>query len=159
MEDLYAKQRARQVELQPFFYSTSNTTLVAAPSTTSTTIPITSDAHFVARYANLTAFTGAANAQLVAVATPPLLVQFLDTSTGRNLFDNAQPIQNVLGGVAAAAGTGHLPFIFPEPWLIKAGGSILVTLTNIGNTVFTRIDVSLPGFKVFRFGATQPADV
>ncbi len=160
LEDLYAKQRARQVELLPFHYSTSNTTLVAAPSSTSGSIGIQSDSHFVCRYVNLTAYTGAANTQVLAVVSPPLLIQFLDTGAGRTLFDNPQPIQNVCGGVSGGANSfGNLPFIFPEPWLIKAGGNVQVTLTNIGATVFTRIDTTLVGFKVFRFGATAPADV
>ena len=159
LEELYQKQRARLVELLPFFYSTTITTLVASPSTVPGTINVQSDSHFVVRYACITPFTGAANAQVVAVATAPLLIQFLDTSSGRTLFDNAQPIGNVMGGLAAAAGQGNLPFIFPEPWLVRAGGSVIVTLTNIGATVFTRVDVSLIGFKVFRFGGTGPADM
>lgn len=158
LEDLYAKQRARQVELLPFFYSTSNTSLVGSPSTTSTSISIQADSHFVARYINLTAFTGAANAQVVAATIPPLLIQFLDTGSGRTLFDNAQPIQNVTGGNGNTLG-GSQPFIMPEPWLIRASGSVQVTLTNIGATTFTRIDTSLCGFKVFRFGSTMPADI
>jgi hypothetical protein len=158
LEDLYAKQRARQVELSPFFYSTSNTTLVGSPSTTTTTIAIQSDSHFVARYVNLTAYTGAANSQVVAATIPPLLIQFLDTSSGRTLFDNAQPIQNVTGGMGNTLG-GSLPFILPEPWLIRAAGSVQVSLTNIGGTTFTRVDTSLVGFKVFRFGQTMPADI
>jgi hypothetical protein len=159
LEDLYAKQRKRLVELLPFFYSTSFTTLAASPSTVAQGIPINSDSHFVARYVTLTAFTGAANAQVVATATAPLTIQFLDTSSGRTLFDNAQPVQNVCGGAAAGVGMGSLPFIFPEPLLIKAGGSIQITLSNIGNSTFTRVDVTFPGFKVFKFGASSPADM
>jgi hypothetical protein len=159
LEDLYAKQRLKQVELLPFFYSTSITTLVASPSTVPGSIGIQSDSHFLVRYGNIMAYTGAANAQVVAATSPPLLVQFLDTGSGRTLFDNAQPIQNVLGGMAAANAFGNAPFIFPEPWLVRAGGSVTVTLTNIGATTFTRVDVSLIGVKVFRFGGAQPADM
>jgi hypothetical protein len=149
LETVYQMERMNKVSLMPFFYSTSNTTLVAAPSTTTTSIAIQSDSHFIARYATITAYTGAANAQVVAATTPPLLIQFLDTAAGRTLFDNPQPIGNVMGGLAAANAFGSLPFIFPEPWLIRAAGSVQVSLTNLGATVFTRVDISLPGIKVF----------
>jgi hypothetical protein len=138
-----------RITLMPFFYSTSNTTLVGSPSTTSSSIPIQSDSHFVARYACLTAWTGAANAQVIAATLPPLLIQFLDTASGRTLFDNPQAIQSVMGGVSNAGAFGSAPFIFPEPWLIRSAGSVQVTLTNIGATTFTRVDTSLIGFKVF----------
>jgi hypothetical protein len=157
LEDLYQKQRARQVELLPFFYSTAFlASAVAAGATVSQSININSDSHFIVRYFNITAYTAGL---VVAVATPPLLIQFQDTGSGRTVFDNPQPIQNVCGGVAAAAGTGSLPFILPEPWLIRAGSLATVTLVNLGAAAFVRVDVSLPGFKAFRFGATTPADL
>lgn len=157
LEDLYAKQRAKQVELLPFFYSSSfQNSIVAAGATVTQNIGIQSDSHFIARYFTITAYTAGL---VVAVATPPLLISFFDTGSGRTIFDNPQPIQNVVGGVAAAAGTGSLPFILPEPWLIRAGGTVQVTLVNLGAANMVRVDVSLPGFKAFRFGATSPADV
>lgn len=156
LEDLYQLQRARKIELLPFFYSTSFTTLVAAPSTVTQAIPVNADSHFVARYVSITPFTGAIPTQVIAAASAPLLIQFLDTSSGRTIFDNAQPVSNVCGGLMASPGNGSAPFVFPEPLLIKAGGSLQVTLTNLGATVFTRVDVSFPGFKVFSFGTSTP---
>lgn len=157
LEDLYAKQRAKQVELLPFFYSTQFlASVVAAGATVTQNIGIQSDSHFIVRYFTVTAYTAGL---VVATATPPLLISFFDTGSGRTIFDNPQPIQNVAGGVAAAAGTGSLPFILPEPWLVRAGGTVQVTLVNLGAAAFNRVDVSMPGFKAFRFGATSPADV
>lgn len=157
LEDLYQKQRARQVELLPFFYSSSfQNSVVAAGATVAQTVNVNSDSHFVVRYFNITAYTAGL---VVAVATPPLLVQFQDTGSGRTVFDNPQPIQNVMGGVAAAAGTGSLPFILPEPWLVRAGSTISITLVNLGAANMVRVDVSLPGIKVFRFGASAPGDL
>lgn len=157
LEDIYNKQRAKQVELLPFFYSSSfQNSVLAAGATIAQTIGIQSDSHFVARYWTITAYTAGL---VVAVATPPLLIQFFDTGSGRTIFDNPQPVQNVCGGVAAAAGTGALPFILPEPWLVRAGGTVQVTLINLGAAAFNRVDVSMPGFKVFKFGATAPADM
>lgn len=157
LEDLYQKQRARQVELLPFFYSTAFlNSVVAAGATVAQTININSDSHFIVRYMNITAYSAGL---VVAVATPPLLIQLQDSGSGRTLFDNPQPIQNVCGGVAAAAGTGNLPFILPEPLLIRAGSTVTVTLVSLGAAAFNRVDVSLPGFKAYRFGATTPADL
>lgn len=159
MEDLYAKQRARQVEIVPFFYSTQFlASAVIANGTVTQNIQISSDAHFVARYMNLTAYTNPATNLLVAAATVPLLIQLFDTASGRTLFDNPQPVQNVCGGVAAAAGMGHLPFIFPEPWLIRRSGVIQVSITNLANVVMSRVDLSLCGAKVFAFGGGAPGE-
>jgi hypothetical protein len=157
LEDLYQKQRERVVELLPFFYSTQFlNSAVGAGLTVSASINVNSDSHFVVRYFCLTAYSAGL---VVAVATPPLLIQFQDTGSGRTVFDNPQPIQNVCGGVAAAAGVGSLPFILPEPWLVRAGSTITVTIVNLGAAAFNRVDVSLPGFKAYRFGTTSPADV
>ena len=150
LENLYQMQREGKVELLPFFYSTQYlNSILAAGATITQNIPIQSDSHFVARYFTVTAYTAGL---VVATATPPLLAQFFDSSSGRTLFDSLQPIQNVMGGVAAAAGTGSLPFILPEPWLVRAGGTIQVTLSNLGAAAMVRVDVSVPGFKVFSFG-------
>ena len=157
LEDLYQRQRERKVELLPFFYSTAFlNSAVGAGLTVAQTININSDSHFIVRYFQITAYSAGL---VVAVATPPLLIQFQDTGSGRTIFDNPQPIQNVCGGVAAAAGTGALPFILPEPWLIRAGSVVTVTIVSLGAAAFNRVDVSLPGFKAYRFGATTPADL
>lgn len=157
LEDLYNQQRAKQVELMPFFYSTKFLGSIITPSsTTQQTIGIQSDSHFVARYLQITVYT---TGLVVATATAPLEIQLFDTGSGRTMFDQPQPIQNVCGGVAAAAGTGNLPFIIPEPWLIKAGGTIQVTIVNLSTaTTFNQVSFSMPGFKVFQFGqSTAPS--
>jgi len=154
LEDLYNKQRAKQVELLPFFYSTAFlSSVLTSGATIVQTIGIQSDSHFVARYFNITAY---ATGLVIATATPPLTIQLFDTGAGRTMFDQLQPVQNVCGGVAAAAGTGALPFIIPEPWLIKAGATIQVTLNNIGAATIPQVNFTMAGFKVFQFGQTAP---
>jgi len=155
LEDLYAKQRARQVELVPFFYSTSfQSSVIAASSTVAQNIQVQADSHFVCRYINHLVYTGGL---AVFTTTLPLLINFFDTGSGRTLQDNPQPIQNLAGGVAALGGAaGNLPFILPEPWLIKAGGVVQIQITNLSTTLAAvRLDVSLIGFKVFTFGASS----
>lgn len=158
LEDLYQKQRARQVELLPFFYSSDfAASVLAAGATVAQNIAIQSDSHFVARYFNFTIYNSAPFA--VTQLTPPLLVNFFDTGSGRTLQDSAQPLQNLCGGNAAGTANGNLPFILPEPWLIRAGGTVQISVTNLGIITFPRGIISLVGFKVFRFGQTAPADV
>jgi hypothetical protein len=162
LEDLYAKQRARQIELVPFFYSTSfAASIIAASTTVSQNIQVQADSHFVCRYINHLVYTGPAASIAILTIPSPVLINFFDTGSGRTLQDNPQPIQNLSGGLAAGGGaTGQLPFILPEPWLIKAGGVVQVAITNLmtlaGNAVL-RLDVSLVGFKVFAFGSSSPA--
>lgn len=158
MEDLYAKQRARQVELVPFFYSTSfQSSVIAASAVVAQNIQVQADSHFVCRYIQFLAYTNPA-LTVLTVATP-LLINFFDTGSGRTLQDNPQPIQNLAGGLAAGGGaSGNLPFILPEPWLIKAGGVVQIQITNLSTTqAVVRLDVSLVGFKVFAFGTSNPA--
>ena len=155
LEDLYAKQRARQVELVPFFYSTSfQNSVIALSATVAQNIQVQADSHFVCRYINYLAYTNPALTVLTLAV--PLLINFFDTGSGRTLQDNPQPIQNLGGGLAAGGGAaGQLPFILPEPWLIKAGGVVQIQITNL-NTInaIVRLDVSLIGFKVFNFGGS-----
>jgi hypothetical protein len=158
LEDLYAKQRARQIELLPFFYSTQFlNSAAAAAATVMQSIPIQSDSHFIARYFAVTVYNSAPFSVFTGLAA--LTIQFFDTGSGRTLFDNPQAIQNVCGGTAGTAGNGSLPFIIPEPWLLRAGGSIQVSIGNLGILTFPRVDVSIPGFKAFKFGGGSPAEI
>jgi hypothetical protein len=161
METLYAMERNQQVSLVPFFYSTQFTTanLVAVGTTVTNNIQIQSDSHFVVRYLNITVYNSPNILVLTSLAA--LTLNLFDTGSGRTLFDNPQAIQNVAGGAPGTlAGTGgQAPFIFPEPWLVRAGGTIQVSITNLGQLSFPRVDVSLPGIKAFKFGQNSPADI
>lgn len=160
LEDLYAKQRARQVELVPFFYSTSfQNSVIAASGVVAQNIQVQADSHFVCRYINTLAYTNPA--LTVLTTSTPLLINFFDTGSGRTLQDQPQPIQNLSGGVVAIGGAfGQAPFILPEPWLIKAGGVVQIQITNLSTTQpVIRLDVSLIGFKVFSFGASNPGQI
>jgi len=160
LEDLYAKQRARQVEIVPFFYSTQFTgSVVAAGANTTQTISINADSHFIVRYMNCTVYNSPSIVVFTALAA--LTVNFFDTGSGRTIQDNPQAIQNLMGGAMGTQGGpgGNAPFILPEPWLIRAGGAIQVSINNLGLLTFPRVDVSLIGFKAFKFGANSPADL
>ena len=160
MERLYALERNEQLTLVPFFYSTQFTANAVAIATTVTNnIQIQSDSHFIVRYITMTVY----NSPNIVVFTglAALTINLFDTGSGRTLFDNPQAIQNVVGGSPGTAGGtgGYAPFIFPEPWLVRAGGTIQVSLTNLGQLTFPRVDVSLSGMKAFKFGQNSPAQI
>lgn len=160
MEKLYAMERNQQLSLVPFFYSTQFTANAVAIAVTATqNIQIQSDSHFIVRYMTITVY----NSPNIVVFTglAALTINLFDTGSGRTLFDNPQAIQNVMGGPpgTAGGGGGYAPFIFPEPWLVRAGGTIQVSLTNLGQLTFPRVDVSLPGMKAFKFGQNSPAQI
>jgi hypothetical protein len=160
MEVLYQMERAKQVTLIPFFYSTQFVSNAVAVGTTATNnIQIQSDSHFVVRYLNITVYNSPNI--LVFAGLAALTLNLFDTGSGRTLFDNPQSIQNVMGGVPGTQGGagGNAPFIFPEPWLVRAGATIQVSITNLGQLTFPRVDVSMPGIKAFKFGANSPADM
>lgn len=160
LENLYARARAGQLILKPFFYSTQflNNAVAVATAVTQT-INIQADSHFVCRYFNVTTYDSASGRTIVATTAPMLTVSFFDTGTGETIQDNAQAIQNLTGQGGGNA-NGMLPFILPEPWLIKAAGAVQVTVTNLttGGLGFTypRVDVSLCGFKVKKPGGGVP---
>lgn len=160
MERLYALERNEQLSLVPFFYSTQFTGSTVAINTTATNnIQIQSDSHFIVRYMTMTVYNSPNIVVLTSLAA--LTINLFDTGSGRTLFDNPQAIQNVMGGTPGTLGGvgGYAPFIFPEPWLVRAGGTIQVSLTNLGQLTFPRVDVSLPGMKAFKFGQNSPAQI
>ncbi len=155
LEDLYERQRAQQISIIPFSYSSQfvNGVIVASTGGITQNISIQADSHFVCRYLNITTYISAASAPIVVnTGLAALTINLFDTGSGRNMLDSPQAIQNLCGGVAAGAGNGSLPFIFPEPWLIVASAVVQITLANLSVQTFPRVDVSLVGFKVFSFG-------
>lgn len=61
--------------------------------------------------------------ELLALGSDELTVQLTDTSTGLQLFDQAQPFRNVFG-------TARQPYILPTPKLMPANTSLRADITN-----------------------------
>jgi hypothetical protein len=138
LDDLLQASRAGKIELDPFTYSAQFpiTTFIGG-ATVPINISINADSDFVIRYTNLAAWSAAG----VPVVTPDYTLIFFDTGSGRNLQDQAIH-------VATVTGTGQLPFIWPEPKLIKGNSTLVVTLTNL-TAIPALAYVTLSGFKVF----------
>jgi hypothetical protein len=148
LEIIHELERAKRISILPgaWSFNWTGSVIVSGANGIPDSIAIGSDQHFVVQYTNCTAYT---TGQVVATATAPLAVQFVDNGASRNLFDEPQAIQNVCGGVAAAAGMGNLPFIWPHPWLIRAGSSAQANLTNLGTTTYTTVQITLFGIRIF----------
>jgi len=147
LEEIYRLEREKKASIIPGVYSFFwDTDVLTAGITLARNVAVQSDSHFVARYSNITTY---AAGPVVSTATAPLDIQFIDTGSGRQLFDDLVPIQCVCGGVAAGAGNGLLPGIWPEPWLIRAGGTAQAQLRNVGAVTITRAKVVLWGMKVY----------
>lgn len=142
MDDLYARQRAREIELDPFVYSALFNPL-AANATTPVNTSIQADSAFVIRYVNATAF----DLQFNQIPVPHATMTLFDSGSGRNLQDQPIHLGNWTGG---RNNGGAQPFIWPEPKLISGSSVIVTTLANLTPTAM-RIDVAFVGFKVFKF--------
>lgn len=151
LQRLYELQDKGLIDLVPFFYSAPFTAGVAAAAVTTVNVPIQSDSHFICRYLTGTVLDNSTPKAPVAYEDISALMNLFDTSSGRSLFDNPQPWQNVIGN-------SNLPFVFPEPWLIRAGGQVQVTFNNIFNATYNPY-VSLVGMKVYQFGSQLPPDL
>lgn len=144
MDDLIAASRAKEVELDPFFYTAFFPIANFVPAAIlPINVPINADADFVIRYANFVAYTAAP----APVINPNYFTTIFDSSSGRQLMDQPVPVQLIFG-------TGQLPFIWPEPKLIKAGGTMIITMVN-GEAAAANVYVTLCGFKVFKMSGYQ----
>lgn len=157
LERIYDLERARQVSVIPFFYTAQFLAGIGVSTSLSVNTNIQSDSDFVCRYLTCTVYTPSTT---VLAGLAQLRVSLFDTGSGRTLMDNATAIQNIIGGpMGTVGGTGgSAPFIFPEPWLLRAGGTVQTTLTNLSATLaFGVIDFAFSGMKVFKFGSSSPA--
>jgi len=147
LEEVYRLEREKKCSIIPGVYSFLwDTAVLTAGITLARSVNIQSDSHFIARYSMIQTYdTG----PVISVVSKPLLIQFQDTGSGRFIFDNLVPVQTVCGGLAASPGNGSLPYVWPEPWLLRAGGTGQAQLQNIGAATLDSARVTLNGFKVY----------
>lgn len=119
----------------------ANAVPLAAAGTVVVTVAIQNDSDFL--WVDL---TGAARDPL-AVGTvfpnPAVTIQVNDSGSGRNVFQ--QPADWV-----AVVGTAQLPGDFSFPYLAEKGGTLTVTLVNLGAQAYD-VRLALRGFKVFQW--------
>jgi len=134
------------VYLDEFTYSaswlTGTTTALGANGTTDVTININGDSDFIAQEYNLTGWS----AVNTIVASPDLLINIVRGGSGREIFNQAQHVGNICGGMyQSRSAPGRLPISS----LYQSMNTVRVTLTDRSAVAWNRIDFAMRGFKVF----------
>jgi hypothetical protein len=125
-----------QVQVEAFEYTSDLLPLVGS-STTPVLVNIQNDSDFLILATIGKVYTGAGAVQ----ADPDLMLTFLDTGTGRQLMSGPLHFGNCVG-------SAQLPYIWPEPKLMRGGATLQVTMTN--NVAANRyVYLSFHGYKVF----------
>lgn len=135
------------VFLDEFTYSaswiTGTATALGSGGTVDVQVQINGDSDFIVQELNLTAFDSAGPPALVA--TPNLLLTITRSGAGREIMNQAQHAMNLCGSYS----TNRFPSKKPMPGLINKSNNLTVRLQNLGTTEFSRVDLSMIGFKVF----------
>ena len=140
---LMQKIDSRQgVELD-FYSYTFVVDSIAAAGTSLASINIQANAHFIVDRSTYMADVGGA-AQTDANRVLPLIDVFMtDTGSGRNL-------QNSNIALSSVAGTGKLPFIWPQQRLLMASSTVTCQFFNLSNaTTYANVKFTLFGYQVF----------
>lgn len=85
--------------------------------------------------------TAGADPTLDTYPVPPITVQIVDSGSGRNLFNQAIPINQTFG-------TASLPFVLPTTRIFRARSNIQFSVSNDGSDDYS-IVLSLIGSKLF----------
>lgn len=118
---------------------------VAAGATATDETAIQADSDFVSVYW-ARVVTDTTNLIFTANANAPLLVNVIDTGSGRQVFDRPQHIDNLWG-------TGQLPSYLPMPAKFRASGAIQTVVQNLDGANAFNVRISYVGFKVFGYPA------
>lgn len=128
-----------------YTYSFDTGTL-AAGATATDSVAIEADSSFVITKGSYFATDDAGTAQTYNSRIVPLvLMQLRDTGSGREFFDEAQPIPNLFG-------SGEIPFIFPVQQVVRANSVLRANFTSLEATNTVRIWISLIGYKLYNYG-------
>lgn len=148
-----------EVQRKKDFFIYESQTLQLAPGANATdTINIEADSNFILQklshyslggaptFPDLTDFTAANTAPFGLpkqyAINPAVLVQLIDTGSGRQLMQNPVPISSFFG-------TGELPFILPNPRLFMRNSTIQVQYTSFDTVNTYDIRLAFIGFKVY----------
>ena len=130
---------------EDYFVYDIGPTIVSAGSQVQSTIQIQADSIFLwercSYYATIADAAFTAETQPV----PNVSIQVVDSGSGRQLFQNPQPIPSLFG-------TGTLPFVLPTPRYFKPNSLVQIQLANFDAAVEYSIRLSFIGSKIFQFG-------
>lgn len=118
---------------------------LAAGATANGAIQIQADSAFrwtkSSYSANIAAAAFTANSRPI----PNVTILVTDTGSGRQLFNTAVPIPNIMG-------EGDLPFILPRDYIFEPRSSMSVSVSNYDAAVTYNLRLSFIGTKIFNYG-------
>lgn len=128
-----------------FFIYAANIETLAVGGTDTDTIRIQADADFILQ--KLTYHADIAGALQVSAdrVLPNVSVQLTDTGSNRQLFIEPIPIPSIFG-------SGQLPFILPNPRLIRKTSVLQVDFTSFEAVETPNIRLAFIGYKYYRLG-------
>lgn len=118
---------------------------IAAGATATDKISIEADSDFVIVKQSMHVSDGAGAAITGAgKILPNVTVQIIDTGSGRQFFDDEQPVGNLFG-------TGEIPFILPVQQLVRANSVLRVNFTSFEAAANRRVQLSFIGYKLYQY--------
>lgn len=135
------------VLFQMYYVYSAQFTNLNAGTTQTRQVQIQADSDFMIQNISASVYSLAGVMQNAAsMAVSELIrVQFTDTGSGANLFDQAQPLANI-------AGTGALPYILPVAKILSANSQLGVQVTSDSALADLEVYLSFGGKKLYRAG-------
>jgi len=131
-----------------FVYGVSFET-IAAGVTQTQNINIQADSYFKWTHAAMECDLAGVTYTESATPVPLCNLQITDSGTGRQLFNQAQPVSSIFGN-------GKLPFVLPVPRGFKPNSNISLQLSNFAAAQTYTVRLSLIGCKIFGAGGMMP---
>lgn len=145
---------AGQVYLANYTYSaswlTGTGTALGASATVESDIQINADSDFITQEINIQAWSAAGT----LITSPDYLITLVNTGSGRQCMNQAQPVTLYCGGYAGTNSVA-LPNELTFPILFTANTTIAITLQNRTATPANRVDVCMNGLKVYYIGGNR----
>lgn len=148
----YLPTQLQSLLFMPFSFSVAFLPIAAAATGVAQQFTVQNDSHFVLTNVTGTVYGTAVNPP-VFFATPPILLQFIDTGSGFQLQDLPQPWNNLVGAMGVAAGQ----WLYTVPYLIEANSTVNVVATNIDTSQGYNARLSFNGFKVYGVPRDNPS--
>lgn len=138
----------------PFSFSVSWLPLTAGQAATAAQFTVGNDSHFV--LSNVTGFAYTTANPPVQIPAPGVLVQYIDTGSGYQLQDFAQPWVNLVGSMATGVGGAAGQFIYTVPYLAEANSTVVIYASNFDTSESINARISFNGFKVYGVPRDNP---
>lgn len=128
------------IDRQTFVYTAPVIASIAFGGVSSVVTNIQADADFLVLAGCY--FTDNSAQTVSTQVLPVCTVLITDSASGNQLSDSDVPLPSLFG-------TGGLPFVWPQPYLFKARGSITTKVTNVSAaTTYTNLRLSYHGVKL-----------